>query len=134
MDGIVYPTIPTVDGYVGTWDTSNLPAGWPSLSSIKEDITINATYSAIEDEIASIPDDDNIQGYRTIFDGEEIYNNLSTEEIDRLVFLDMGITNEGELIVLDISDYTGNADDVIPEYSEIEDAVIADISSPYMFD
>lgn len=134
LDGIVYPTIPTIDGYVGAWDTSNLPAGWPSLSSIKEDITINATYSAIEDEIASIPDDDNIQGYRTIFDGEEIYNNLSPEEIDKLVFLDMGITNEGELIVLDISDYTGNVDDVIPEYSEIEDAVIADISSPYMFD
>ena len=134
LSGIIYPTIPTVDGYVGSWDTSNLPAGWPSLSSIKEDITINATYSAIEDEIASIPDDDNIQGYRTIVDGEEIYNNLSTEEIDKLVFLDMGISNEGELIVLDISDYTGNDGDEIPEYSEIENAVIADISSPYMFD
>lgn len=134
LSGIVYPTIPTVDGYVGSWDTSNLPAGWPSLSSIKEDITINATYSAIEDEIASIPDDDNIQGYRGIIDGEDSYIPLSAEEIDKLVFLDMGISEDGKLVVLDISDYTGNADDVIPEYSEIEDAVIADISSPYMFD
>lgn len=134
LSGIVYPTIPTVDGYVGTWDTSNLPAGWPSLSSIKEDITINATYSAIEDEIASIPDDDNIQGYRGIIDGEDSYMPLSAEEIDKLVFLDMGLTADGEIVVLDISDYTGNDGDVIPEYSEIEDAVIADISSPYMFD
>lgn len=134
LSGIIYPTIPTIDGYVGSWDTSNLPTGWPSLSSIKEDITINAIYSAIEDELANIPDDDNVQGYRETVDGEELYINLSPEEIDKLVFLDMGISNEGELIVLDISDYTGNDGDVIPEYSEIENAVIADISSPYMFD
>ena len=134
LSGIIYPTIPTIDGYVGSWDTSNLPTGWPSLSSIKDDITINATYSAIEDEIASIPDDDIIQGYRDIDDGEESYMNLSPEEINKLVFLDMGLTNDGELIVLDISNYTGNDGDEIPEYSEIEEAVIADISSPYMFD
>jgi hypothetical protein len=111
MEHIVFPAAPDMEGYTYSWDTSNLPSGWPNIDSINSDLVITANYTPISDEFAIVNDEDVF--YNVISDNELEYVGYET-----IMYLDVGIDDNGQLEVLDISDNNN-------EY-------IANILSPYM--